>query len=109
MAPIRPRLKEIAAESSQALARLDAERLERLAAECEALRHEVNGMRTDELTALSAEAYESSQAMRAFFSVLEATSANLNVLANLSHLRSGQLEYGRIERVRTECGRTKKF
>jgi hypothetical protein len=93
----RPLLKELVVEASQALARLDAERLEELALSCQALNRDVasDGTRVDgdARAALALEAKEAAGDMAVFARVLEATRANLNVMNRLRDLRAGRLEY----------------
>jgi hypothetical protein len=95
----RPRLKELVAEASQALSRLDADRLEELALSCQALNRDlVLGDRTnadqDTRKALAAECREAVGDMAVFSRVLDATRANLHVMNRLRELREGRLEYG---------------
>jgi len=92
-----PGLKEVLAEASQALARLDADRLEELALSCQALvgALEPSGSRgREELVRQSREAMSD---MGVFARVLQATRANLNVMNRLRELREGQLEYGELQ------------
>ena len=107
-----PLLKELVVEASQALARLDADRLEELALSCQALnreleqsdRSQVNG---DGRAALAREAREATGDMAVLARVLEATRANLNVMNHLRDLRAGRLEYGQPQAQqwrRTESG-----
>lgn len=102
----RPRLKVLVAEASQALARLDAPRLEELALSCKALNREAPPVSTsdklsagDKLTAseremLVREAREAVGEMAVFARVLEATRGNIRVMNRLRELRMGRLEYG---------------
>ncbi len=86
----RPRIKEIVAEASRALARLDAGRLEELALSCQALnRHFADADRAG----LAVESKEAVGDMAVFGRVLEATRANLHVMNRLRELREGRLEY----------------
>ena len=94
----RRELKELVKEASEALARLDAERLEELALSCQALNRELP---------LASQFREAAGEMAVFARVLEATRANLNVMNRLRELRVGRLEYREplIEgRARTESG-----
>jgi hypothetical protein len=93
-----PLLKELVVEASQALARLDAERLEELALSCQALnrdleQHAISGQDGDGSAALARDAREAVGDMAVFARVLEATRANLNVMNHLRELREGRLEY----------------
>lgn len=106
----RPRLKDLVAEASQALSRLDAERLEELALSCQALNRDlVLGDRTnadqDTRKALAAECREAVGDMAVFARVLDATRANLHVMNRLRELREGRLEYrgGPLEYGRSEA------
>jgi hypothetical protein len=87
----QPRLKEIVAEASQALARLDAARLEELALSCQTL----NRMpaEPDQRAAHAKEAGEAVREMAVLSRVLEATRANLKVMKRLQDLSAGRLEY----------------
>lgn len=89
----RPRLKELVAEASQALARLDAERLEELALSCQALNRDLVLGDQDSRKALAAESREAVGDMAVFARVLDATRANLHVMNRLRELREGRLEY----------------
>ncbi|MGA8728251.1 MAG: hypothetical protein WB608_05830 [Terracidiphilus sp.] len=87
---MHPCLKEIVVEASQALARLDAARLEELALSCQAF----NRMpEPNERAARAQEAGEAAREMAVLGRVLEATRANLRVMKRLQELRAGQLEY----------------
>ncbi|MGH9562850.1 MAG: hypothetical protein ACRD3S_15465 [Terracidiphilus sp.] len=88
-----PELRQIVAEASQALARLDAARLEDLALSCQALTRTLNPQepRVRKLVAEQAGAAQSDMAV--FARVLEATRANLNVMNRLRELRAGRVEY----------------
>jgi hypothetical protein len=90
----RPRLKELVAEASQALAHLDAERLEELALSCQALNRDLVLGDQDSRNALAAESREAVGDMAVFARVLDATRANLHVMNRLRELREGRLEYG---------------
>lgn len=90
---VRPELKKLVVEASQALARLDAERLEELALSCQALNRELTPLHGDERGKLVREVREAAQDMAVFARVLEATRANLEVMNRLRDLRMGRLEY----------------
>ncbi len=95
----RPLLKELVVEASQALARLDAERLEELALSCQALNRDLvlggpEPADGDASAALAAEAQKAARDMAVFARVLEATRANLEVMNRLRDLRAGRVEYG---------------
>lgn len=89
----RPLLKDLVIEASQALARLDAERLEELALSCQALNRALVYEDAEAHAALALEAKEAAGDMAVFARVLEATRANLNVMNRLRELRAGRLEY----------------
>jgi hypothetical protein len=83
----------LVAEASQALARLDAGRLEELALACQALNRDLVLGNQDSRKALAAESREARGDMAVFGRVLDATRANLHVMNRLRELREGQLEY----------------
>jgi hypothetical protein len=94
----RLKMKELVVEASQALARLDADRLEELALCCQALNRDLaqNEQAHHDGDARAALALECKQAkgdMAVFARVLEATRANLSVMNRLRELRAGRLEY----------------
>lgn len=106
----RPRegleIRAVVAEASQALARLDADRLEELALACQALNRDPasnagpqqmqsDGRRSDET--LARQAREAAGDMRAFRRVLDATRANLTVMRRLRQLREGKIEYSEAQ------------
>lgn len=90
----RPELKSLVAEASQALARLDAVRLEELALSCAALNRELSPSAVADREGLVREAREAVGEMAVFARVLEATRGNLRVMERLRELRMGRLEYG---------------
>ena len=94
----RLKMKELVVEASQALARLDADRLEELALCCQALNRDLaqNELAHGDAAGRAALALECKEAkgdMAVFARVLEATRANLNVMSRLRELRAGRLEY----------------
>jgi hypothetical protein len=91
MQPVSPELKAIIAEASQALARLDAPRLEELALSCQALNREMTPSR---LVQMARQSRDATREMTAFARVLEATRANVRVMERLRGLHEGKLEYG---------------
>jgi hypothetical protein len=104
---VHPELKELVAEASRALARLDADRLEELALSCQALNRDLIPLSVDGRAALARQAREAAGDMAVFARVLEATQANLNVMNRLRELHRGRLEYGRPQArgwARTESG-----
>jgi hypothetical protein len=90
----RLELKDLVKEASQALARLDADRLEELALSCQALNRELAPASTPKRSELTRQAQDAAGEMAVFSRVLEATRANLNVMNRLRELRAGRLEYG---------------
>lgn len=104
----RPALKELVLEASQALARLDADRLEELALCCQVLNRELKGDLNPDSSSSSpgrgkrkdvkAEAREAAPAMVAFAGVLDATRANLQVMHRLRAVCRGELEYSPWEK-----------
>lgn len=105
----RPALKELVLEASQALARLDAERLEELALCCQVLNRDLNSdLNPDsspsppgrgKLKDIRSEARDAAPAMAAFAGVLDATRANLQVMQRLRAVRRGELEYSPWEKT----------
>lgn len=92
---MNPKLKELVMEASQALARLDADRLEELSLSCAALnRNPPVADDAEGRKALALDAEEAVADMAVFARVLEATRANLNVMIRLREMRGGRLEYG---------------
>jgi hypothetical protein len=90
---VHPVLKELVVQASQALARLDADRLEELALSCKALNRDLGSKDVIERKALQAQAMEAKGEMAVFARVLEASRANLKVMTRLRDSRLGQLEY----------------
>lgn len=90
----RYELKLLVAEASQALARLDASRLEEMALSCAALNRDLMPLSAAGRRALAEEAREAAGEMAILARVLEATRANLRVMKRLRELRMGRLEYG---------------
>jgi hypothetical protein len=107
---VHPALKELVAEASRSLARLDAEGLEELALSCQQLIRELAAEDPEERLRLALEAREAAGEMAVFARVLAVSRANLNVMDRLRELHRGRLEYGgrpgtaRPGWVRTESG-----
>ncbi|HUA99557.1 MAG TPA: hypothetical protein VMA34_14600 [Terracidiphilus sp.] len=99
----RLELKELVAEASRALARLDANRLEELAVSCQALNRELPSSGPARRRTLVRQACEAQRDLAVFGRVLEATRANLSVMRRLRELRMGRIEY--VGRERTWTGR----
>jgi hypothetical protein len=91
---VHPELKELVVEASQALARLDADRLEELVLSCLALNRDLSPVKTEDLTRQGREATGD---LAVFARVLEATRANLNVMNRLRQLRAERLDYGEMQ------------
>jgi hypothetical protein len=101
-------IRDVVAEASQALARLDADRLEELALACQALNRD-RGLKDDSTgseaetrkqradPALARQAREAAGDMRAFGRVLDATRANLTVIRRMRQLREGKIEYSEAQ------------
>ncbi len=92
-------LRNMLAEASQALAHLDADRLEEMALYCAALVRDDSAAGIA-LTRSGSECTESWSEMGIFMRVLEATKANLNVMRRLREKRLAGLEYGRVSTSR---------
>jgi hypothetical protein len=93
--PARVELRALVAEASQALALLDAARLEELALCCELVNRDLalGNMDDDARKVLAQQAREAQANLAVFGRVLDATRANLNVMKRLREIRLGQLEY----------------
>ena len=88
-----PQLKSLVREASEALALLDANRLEELALCCQALNRELKPGARDGRRRLETEAREALGEMAVFARVLEATRSNVMVMERLRELRLGRLGY----------------
>lgn len=99
-----PELKALVVEASQALARLDAARLEELAVSCQALNRELAGSGREERARLAREARDAAGEMAVFGRVLEVTRNNLQVMNRLRELRMGCAEYNEPEAPRWARG-----
>ncbi len=90
-----PELRELVREASRALSLLDAERLEELALCSRALNRDIEFRDDAGRVEMARQARESREDMAVFGRLLEATRANLAVMARIRALRRGrQLEYG---------------
>lgn len=90
-----PELRDLVREASRALSLLDAGRLEELALSCMALNREIELADNARREEMALEAREAQGDMAVFGRLLEATRANLAVMARIRALRRGrQLEYG---------------
>lgn len=86
-------LQELLRDASQALARLDADRLEELVANCRALNPFDSSDAVDRAR-LTRQAQSARQDLAVFARVLAATRANLEVMRRIEELREGKIEYG---------------
>ncbi len=91
---VHPALKELVAEASRSLARLDAERLEELASSCQQLIREFAAQDSEGRLRLALQSREAAGEMAVFARVLAVSKANLNVVNRLRELHRGRLEYG---------------
>ena len=89
----RQELREVVVEASQALARLDADRLEELALSCQLLNREWKCAGAADRERVAREAREAAGEMGIYARVLEGTRANVNVMHRLRELRAGRIEY----------------
>jgi hypothetical protein len=92
-----PELKELVAEASHALARLDSGRLEELALSCQALNRDLEHRDAAEQAEFVRQTREAAGDMAVFARVLEATRANLSVMRRLRDLRAGRIDYGEAQ------------
>lgn len=92
-----PALTELVAEASQALARLDATRLEELALSCLVLNRNMSLSSFEERCRLARQAREAASDMEVFARVLEVTRSNLRVMQRLRDLREGRVEYSEAQ------------
>jgi hypothetical protein len=92
-----PDLKGLVAEASEALARLDAARLEELALSCMALNRDWTAACGEDPARMEQEARAAQSEMATLARVLEATRSNLKVMRRLQEVcerRSGSMEGG---------------
>lgn len=104
---VRPNLKDVVTEASQALARLDGARLEELALSCAALNREMTRVEPDDKEQLVRGARAAVREMAVFARVLEATRANIRVMHRLQELRLGRLEYSERPELASGSGAAK--
>lgn len=92
---IHPELKQIVQEASRALACLNADRLEELAAACQALNRDLESISSSSASRadLARQVREATGDMAVFSRVLEVTRSNVSVMHRLRELREGRLEY----------------
>ena len=87
---VHPELRELVAEASHALALLDADRLEELAACCQALNRDLESADVAGREGLARQARDAQGDLAVFGRVLEATRANLAVMNRIRALRAGR-------------------
>jgi hypothetical protein len=80
------------AEASEALARLDSDRLEELALSCEALNRGLGNLDENTRILFECEARNAAQEMAVFSRVLEATRSNLQVMHRLHDMRARRMK-----------------
>ncbi len=98
-------LRAVVVEASQALALLDADRLEELALACQALNQtrpseDIPNSSNDQALASQALASQARRAagdMKTFGKVLDATRANLVVMRRQRQLKEGKIEYSEAQ------------
>jgi hypothetical protein len=88
-----PELRELVTEATRALARLDVARLEELALSCRVLTRIPLPTTQEEREKFAGQARAARSEMAVFARVLEATRANLKVMARLRELRMGTAGY----------------
>ena len=92
---LHPELRDLIAEATRSLARLDAGRLEELALSCRALIRDLEAAGRPWQQEMVRQAWEAQGDLAVFGRVLEATAANLAVMNRIRELRAGgALEYG---------------
>ncbi len=91
------KLLQIAREAYQALALLDAVRLEELALACQKLNRDLASLHASQYEDLTRQAHAASAEMAIFARILDATRANLEVMRRLRALREGGFEYSRFQ------------
>lgn len=89
-------LRALVTEASEALAKLDAERLEELAQSCRLLNGKQEPGDGGAGETMRFRAREAVAQMAVFGRVLEATRANLDVMNRLGEMRGGRLEYSGV-------------
>jgi hypothetical protein len=87
---VPPRLKELLAEATRALAQLDADRLEELALCCQALNRDLESGGSAAWIDMARQAREARADLALFGRVLDATRSNLAVMRRLRDLRAGR-------------------
>ena len=93
---LAPEIRQMVLEASQALARLDAPRLEELALSCVALQRDLLIADALERAEFAQQARRAAADLGIFARVLEATRANLEVMRRLRDLREGRAGYAAI-------------
>ena len=95
--PSIPELKQLVQQASQALALLDADRLEALALCCQVFNRELLPLSGQARIMLSRQSHEAQRDMALFARVLDATRDNIRVLRRLFELRQSLLQSGHLE------------
>ncbi len=88
-----PELKQLVAEASQALALLDADRLEDLALSCRALNRDLATAPPADRAQLARQSREAAGDMVVLARILDVTRDNIRVINRLRELRAGRREY----------------
>jgi len=86
-------LKQVLTKATEALARLDAGRLEEMALSCAMLVRGADSGRHEMADRFDLESEDTMREMAIFMRVLDATKANLQVMRRLREMRATQLEY----------------
>ncbi len=86
-------LRDVVAEASLSLARMDVDRLEELAFRFRALNRELGGSGGEQRAEIYRQAREASREIEMFGRVLKATRSNLDVIKRLRERRQRGLEY----------------
>jgi hypothetical protein len=93
-------IRAIVVEASQALARLDANRLEELAIACRVLNQKMPNEDPGSSSGgvdFAAQSSQIAEDLRGFRKVLDASRANLSVLRRQRHVRDGKFEYSEAQ------------
>ena len=91
---MHPEIRELIAEATQALARLEADRLEELALSCQVLNRDLAELAPGRRASIVRQSREAARDMAVFARVLDATRANLQVMKRLREIHMEHLEYG---------------
>lgn len=91
--PVAPEIREMVRKASQALARLDAGRLEELAISCDALQRDLRVADAVERAEFARQARQAATDLAIFGRILQATYSNIEVMRRLRDLREGRSGY----------------